>query len=156
MRKFELGDWASVAEIIGTIAVVISLLFVAQSLDRNTAAISSESTDDVLGALREVELSVISNPDLLHIVVKGRDNVESLSALEREAYARYVVIYLDEWDKLDARERLGLLRTENLEGWHPYFEAWLKEHVTPEMWGEIKWNYGDSNISERIEAVLSE
>lgn len=37
MQKLSLSDWASVAEIAATVAVVISLIFVAISLERNTA-----------------------------------------------------------------------------------------------------------------------
>lgn len=155
MPKIDLKEWAAIAEIIGTIAVIVSLLFVAQSLDRNTAAISATSTAEITDALREVELSVLNNPALLNVVVKGRDEPDSLSDLEREQYTRYVGMYIDEWEKIDSRERLGLIQPVNLEGWHPYFESWLIRHVSPEMWEEIRWNYGDSNIAGRVDAVFS-
>ena len=141
-----LHDWAAIAEIAGTIAVVVSLLFVAQSLDRNTAALSSDSTDDVRGALREIETSVINNPELLQVILRGSNDPESLNLQELEQYKRYVAIYIDEWDMIDAWERLGLLRPENLEGWHPYFETWVEKHVTPELWEEIRWNWSSRNL----------
>ena len=150
-----LHDWAAIAEIAGTIAVVVSLLFVAQSLDRNTAALSSDSTDDVLDALREIETSVINNSELLQVILRGSNDPESLNLQELEQYKRYVAIYIDEWDMIDAWERLGLLRPENLEGWHPYFETWVEKHVTPELWEEIRWNWADSKFVERIDAILS-
>jgi len=155
MRKLELRDWAAVAEIVGTIAVVVSLLFVVQSLNRNSAIVSSSIADNVYAALREIELSALNNPELLNVIIQGRDNPESLSAREMDQYARYVAMYVDEWDRIDTRERLGLLRSENVAGWHTYFESWIRKHVTPETWEEIKWNYADSGISERVEAALS-
>ena len=155
MSKLELKDWAAVAEIVGTIAVVISLIFVAQSVNRNSAIASSAITDNVYTALREVELSVLSNPELQNVIIQGRDNPESLNAHEMDQYERYVVMYLDEWDRIDARDQLGLLRSENLAGWHPYFESWLSRHVTRELWERVKWNYADSGITERVEAALS-
>jgi hypothetical protein len=91
----------------------------------------------------------------LQVILRGRNDPESLNLQELEQYKRYVAIYIDEWDMIDARERLGLLRAENLEGWHPYFETWLEKHVTPELWDEIRWNWAETKFVERIDAILS-
>ncbi len=54
MRRLGLSDWASIAEITGTIAVVISLLIVAYSLERNTTALSGQIVNEMYDANREI------------------------------------------------------------------------------------------------------
>ena len=36
MERLKLTEWAALAEIIGTVAIVVSLLFVGYSINRNT------------------------------------------------------------------------------------------------------------------------
>lgn len=47
MRRLTLSEWAAVGEIVGTIAVVISLVFVVYGLNQNTAAIHG-STENII------------------------------------------------------------------------------------------------------------
>lgn len=47
MKKMTLSQWAQVAEIGGTLAVVISLLTVVWSINQNTAAMSARGVDDI-------------------------------------------------------------------------------------------------------------
>ena len=53
MKKRTLNEWASIAEIFSTVAVVISLLTVAYTIDRNTKAISRQGIDALYDGHRE-------------------------------------------------------------------------------------------------------
>ena len=130
MRKLSLSDWASVAEIAGTIAVVISLLFVMFSLESNTAAVSGQTADDMYDAQRIIDLSVLNNPELMMVIVRGRVDSGSLSELEREQYMSWLVMYLDIWQRMYIREQDGLIQSETVVGWHEYYAEWAKRHLT--------------------------
>ena len=47
MSKLKLTEWAAVSEIIGTVAVVISLLFLAFSVNRNTVVMQASNDNFV-------------------------------------------------------------------------------------------------------------
>jgi hypothetical protein len=48
MRKLDLQEWSAVAEIVGTVGIVISLLFVAYTVNRNTIELRSTNENATL------------------------------------------------------------------------------------------------------------
>ena len=85
VRKLSLSDWGSVAEIVATVAVVISLIFVVISLERNTAVMQA-SNDNFIYELQYGRVrDIVSSPGMASIYVKHR-NGEDLSAEEKERF----------------------------------------------------------------------
>jgi hypothetical protein len=157
VRKLRLSDWASIAEIGGTLAVVISLLFVAYSLERNTTAVSGQTADEMYDAVRQVELTLFSNPELMMVTMRGKADFDGLSDVEKEQYKQWVIIYLDLWERMYAREVDGLIQRETVLGWHEYFTEWSKRYITPDIWEEIGWNWpGDTGFYELVDAAVSD
>ena len=156
MRKLNLSDWASVAEIAGTVAVVISLLFVAFSLERNTTAVSGQTTDDLARELSQIDLIVLTNPELMMVTIKGRVDPDGLSELEREQYKNWAMMYLDVWERMHHREKEGLIQPQTIEGWNEYFAEWAKRNLTREIWKEIRWNWPTSDFGDLVDAALAD
>jgi len=48
MKKANLSNWAAISEIVGAIAVVVSLLFVAYSINQNTTALTLAGSERFL------------------------------------------------------------------------------------------------------------
>ena len=153
MQKLNLSQWASVAEIGGTVAVVISLLLVVISLDRNTAALSAENTDDLYDALRQIELVVLNNFELADISVRGAANPDSLSEAETEIYKMWATMYLDLWERTLIRENAGLILPGTLEGWDEWYGEWVIRHLTYEMWKDLEWNWTEGSLRKKVEAL---
>ena len=64
MKKSGVKKWAAIAEIAGTVVVIVSLLFVIQSIDQNTKAIEAAEANNIWAAWREVGIMpVINNPE---------------------------------------------------------------------------------------------
>lgn len=157
MQRLKLSDWASVAEIFGTIAVVVSLLIVAFSLERNTRAVSGQSADVITSAMREIDTSLLNDPELLMISIKGGEDPYSLTGLQFARYQQWVVMNLGVWEQLLARQGYGLLQNEAVVGWDEYFVEWTGRHVTRELWEDIAWNFPavtSGYFQSRVEAAL--
>jgi hypothetical protein len=153
MRKLRLSEWASLAEVVGTIAVVISLLFVAYSLERNTTAVSGQFADQLYAAVREMELELMRNPRI-EVVARGREGAARLSYTEREQYKLWAGIYLDMWELMYRRQRQGLIQPETVYGWDEYFENWAKRNLSSEIWAELRWQYTGDAFRDRLDAML--
>ena len=153
MRKLSLSDWASLAEVAGAIAVVISLVFVVLSLDRNTAAITSQVGDTSYEAIRELNLLLLSNPELFEITTKAAADIDSLDANELEKYKIWVHVYIDLWERFYDWDVSGVIG-EDYGGWHEYFSAWTGRHVTRELWDDIKWQFTNPAFNDQVEAAL--
>ena len=116
MTKLTLRDWASVAEIVGTIAVVVSLLFVAYSVNHNTEVLQSLN-DNLLYEYDEHGISDVTNdPSMAAILVK-LDNNEQLTAIENERFLNYRYRTLNMWELAHDRYVEGLFPEEKWLGW---------------------------------------
>lgn len=155
MRKLSLSEWASVAEIVGAVAVVISLILVVSSVDRNTAAITSQVEDASYDALREVNLSLLNNPELFDIIIRATGGLDKLDETELEKYKAWIHINLDLWERMYSWEVSGLIDKSN-DGWNDYFSAWTKRHVSRELWADIKWRFADPGFNKKVDLALSE
>ncbi len=76
METFKLAEWAALAEIIGTVAIVVSLLFVGYSINRNTKkmqAVNENYLYEVQDSRRGAEAA---NSQLSALVVKAQSDVK--------------------------------------------------------------------------------
>jgi len=154
MRKLSLSEWASAAEIVGAFAVVVSLVFVIASVDRNTAAITAQVGDASYEAIRELNLNLLNNPELFDITVRAAASLDDLDNTELEKYKLWLHINLDIWERFYDWDRSGVI-DENSGGWHDYFSAWTARYVTKELWDDIKWKFTDPEFSTQVELALS-
>ena len=72
-----LGDWAAIAEIVGALAVVITLIYLAvqvrhskESLDANTKAIRGQSISDVTRNVHDLATVVLQGHDIASVLQK--------------------------------------------------------------------------------------
>ncbi len=76
MERLKLTEWAALAEIIGTVAIVVSLLFVGYSINRNTKemqAVNENYLFEVQDPRRDAEAA---NSQLSALVVKAQFDVK--------------------------------------------------------------------------------
>ena len=92
MKKFTLTEWAAAGEIVGTVAVVISLLFVAYSINRNTDATQASSENILFERHTELANQFMLDPTLAEIMVKRRNGDADLTEVE---------VAGEKWNKCD-------------------------------------------------------
>lgn len=133
MNRRPLSELASIAEIIASIAVVISLLFVGVQIYNNTAVIRASQSNDLYDALREVEVAVLSNPHLMNAVDKGMAGRRSEMSEEEIVYFQnYISQSFTVWEQAYSRASDGLMSDENYRAWEANFAEYLRRGVTPE------------------------
>ena len=70
-------------EAIGIFAVVASLVFLAWEIRQNTAVISGQSVNELYDAVREIDLIILADRELIRITEYTADNVAELDPAER-------------------------------------------------------------------------
>ncbi len=137
MTILNLTEWAAVAEIIGTAAVVISLLFVAYTVNKNTAVMHASNEN----FLYEIQFArgrdIVASPGLAAIYAKRRRN-EELSEEEQERFHWDKLQDLSSWELAFRRHRDGMFSTEQWEAWDKYFVVSLTGQFPEESWVEVK------------------
>ena len=89
MKKPALGDLANLAEIVGAIAIVISLIYVGQELTANTAAVKAASLQSITNSSSASMLAVVENGDFAEIRLQGDRDPTQLSEVEGLRYVLY-------------------------------------------------------------------
>ena len=154
MRNLSLSDWASLAEIVATVAVVISLIFVVISLERNTAVMQA-SNDNFIYELQFARTrDIVSSSGMASIYVRHR-NGEELSAEEQERFYWDKMQELSTWELAFNRHRDGLFSTQLWEGWDEYFKVSFTDQFSSDSWAEVRAFYAE-DFQSHIDAVYAE
>jgi len=99
VKTLKLSDWANIAEIITTVALVVSIIFVGLQINQNTAATRSAASQAVHSRFSDWYLSAQSDPDLLSISIRGMDEYGTLSPTEKSQFiAMFMAFSLNNQD----------------------------------------------------------
>jgi len=77
--RVKLSEWASIAEIIGAVAVVVSLLYVGLQVNDNTSAIRSTAANDATVTMQAWYLEMGSNRQASDVWFNAMTSAEPLS-----------------------------------------------------------------------------
>ena len=152
MNRSDLPIWASVAEIVSAIAIVISLLYVGFELNRNTAVLNVDGNREVLEATRTWERLLIGDKELVALYSKGPEGFQEFSKEERLRYSYLVSQYAAIWEQAFDEHAAGLLQTESWEEWNNAFRPELY-YIAP-AWPEIAMYFTD-DFQRHIEMELA-
>ena len=89
------AELASLAEIVGAIAVVITLIYIAKEIRQNSRALSMNALRDTTAQWNDWSNMLASSGDLADIVVKATKDYDSLSDAETLRYGGYVQSFFD-------------------------------------------------------------
>ena len=149
MNRFKL------VKTIGTVGVIVSLVFVAFSINRNTEETRASQTNYFLDASRDIELAIAADNEWSRIVVKGRDRSEPLSETEQFRYDDYVIANIDLWKQMRGRHNNGLLTDLDIDEWDAYFIGWAKSYIFESDWQRLRWQYGSDQIVQVVQEAIS-
>lgn len=110
-----LSDWASIAEILGAIAIVVSLAFVAFEIRRNTQASRAATYQEHMGFEIGLLATAASDADLSRI---------------------YMAVVADEFDSLDKveQQRATWLMGATYRPWEGYYLQYKRGMMSKEAW----------------------
>ena len=116
-------NWAAAgvfAEMVGAIAVVVSLLFLATEVRRNRNATESASVDALAEGFNSLNAHLMDSPDLASIWLKGMSDPESMTEVESLRFIAMMQSYLNHFTTLMKYHEAGLLPEEQ---WQTHYSA---------------------------------
>ena len=129
VKRLDLTGLAAIAEVIGTVGIIVSLIFVAYSINSNTDEVKASQTNVIYEMSREIELTVASDPEWVSIILRGRSHTDQLSEIDQYRYDAYLIAILDLWDQLLFRNTDGLMDEGIVEDWDVYFDDWVEHYM---------------------------
>lgn len=109
--------WREFAETLGVIGVIASLAFVALEIRQNTTAVRSQAAQGVMDQIFAVYETMVIDPTVTEIVLRGLDDPLSLSAGESARFHSFQTISFQSYQNIFVQVREGALDPGLAEGW---------------------------------------
>ncbi|MDX1556100.1 MAG: hypothetical protein R3212_08745 [Xanthomonadales bacterium] len=131
---------SAIAEWIGVILIIISLIYVALQVRQNTETIKSATELETGRMWSELHSRVAHSPDMVDIWDKGLTTPDALTPTEKRRFVWFVAEYFFVVENLYRQRTLGFL---SLETWsqhekavaglllHPLLQRWWESGVSP-------------------------
>jgi hypothetical protein len=145
MKKLLLTEWAAIGELVGTAAVVISLLFLAYSVGQNTEAVQGSMENLIFEQHAVLQNHFITDPTMAELYVRMGGEDPQLTDIEQVRWDTHQVNFLDLWALAFTRHEEGLLADDPWSGWNVYFIYVFSkgpEKLSFERWNELSFGFG--------------
>lgn len=144
MNWSELG---AAAELVGAIAVVVTLVYLAIQIRQNTRSVATATYDSVMTGFNDLNVELMRDPDLLSLYLRGTEHPESLTEAEGTRFVLMIRCYANQWEKLLRLYQAGALPAA---AWRSYAPEAAQILGTP---GGRLFQRDNSNFRELYEAL---
>jgi hypothetical protein len=142
-----ISELGSIGELLGSIAVFISLIYLAMQVKSGTDAARTSTYQSVVSDFGSLNQSIASIPELSLLFVKAQEDFESLSADEKARASQLFFTVFRNFENMYYQHRKGYLEEELWVGWkrlmltyyaRPGFQAWwsIREDVYSKLFAE--------------------
>ena len=145
-----LDAFAAIAEIIGAVAVVVSLLYVGGEVRRNTAATQAATYQEAVRASNEYLLALALDSALTDIVLRAEADPTSLTAAEARRYFSYHRVFWRNMDNAYVQHERGVLADSE---WEVYRGVACDARIYAPAWS---WDLHRDALSPDFVALMDE
>jgi hypothetical protein len=130
-------DWdavSAIAQIVGSVAVVLSVLYLAVQVHQSTRVAKLAAQDAAATSLREVTRPFAENADLARIWRAGLEDLQSLSAEEQARFFHSVYQFLKAFETIHFHHVYGLMDQQIWRGWCGLLEHYIATPGIDHYW----------------------
>src|SRR5262249_58975748 len=138
-----LNDLANIGQVVGAIAVVVSLIYVALQIRQNTNAVRSATAQTVHEHFAKWYHLVAADDELSQIVANGLRDYESLSEKQRVRFIAAFMAFLSYSQNAFLKWREGLLASPLWLGWELVIMNLVCAPGGKAFWKDRAYMFGD-------------
>ena len=97
--KLKLKQWSQIGEVIGAVAIVVSLIYVASELRQNTEATQAATFQQMVQLSSTRLITMASDADMADILRRGIQDLDTLTDQER---FRFFLVNRAQWRAMEA------------------------------------------------------
>jgi hypothetical protein len=136
---------SAVSQLIGSLAVVLSVLYLAVQVHQSTRVAKVAMQDAAAAALRDVTKPLMENAELERIWRVGIEDIGALSVEERARFFHAAYQFLKAFETIHFHHVYGMMDRDLWEGWHGLLRHYV---VAPGM--AHYWKLRPEVFSERF------
>jgi hypothetical protein len=100
-------DLGSIGEFLAAIATIVTLLYLALQIRKNTLSTQSSSFQSISDAMNHINMSVAQSPELSRIWISGGADRQALSDSERHQFDMMLLSYFHVFETMYYQAELG-------------------------------------------------
>ena len=144
-----------IAEVIGTLAVLITLFYLSRQLRQNTEEIRSANYHGVTDSFNQLNLTVAGNADLARVFKTGNEAYETLAEEEKTQYGFVMHSAFRILDVIKFQSERGTGDTTLWEFEKKTLDTLLAAPCGRRWWKERSYNFGEDFVRYVETDVLS-
>ena len=141
---------SAISQLVGSIAVVLSVLYLGVQVHRSTRVAKLATQDAAATALRDVTKPLMENAELERIWRVGLEDIASLSAEERARFFHATYQWLKAFETIHFHYVYGLMDRQLWEGWQE-----LLRHYVAAPGIAYYWKLRPEVFSERFRKFVN-
>ena len=134
----------AIGEVLGAVAVLLTLIYLALQIRQNTLAIQSAAAQDVHENFAEWYASTQSDPVLIDLSAKGMKDYSSLSDIERGQFIALFMSFCIHFQNAFYKWQEGSLSPELWRGWEYVSMNMLSTPGGKEFWNDRDYLFADA------------
>jgi len=150
----DLSGWAALAEIVASVAVIISLLLVAYSIKRNTDEMEVSNSNFLYQLDADIAGDVSRDVGLATILHKVKRE-EALTGVEKIQYIAFQERYLGLLEIAWTQYKSGSLALIDWRDWDQYLSVFVTDGLPKELWAE-KRSFYKTEFAEYVDSKYVE
>ena len=106
----------AIGEVIGAVAVLVTLVYLASQIRQNTKSLKATATQAIMSETSRTYSALASDEDMSRIYWSGLEDFWSLNQSERRRFATYMASTMKPWENILTQVRIGAIEKEAMDG----------------------------------------
>ncbi|MDP2481313.1 MAG: hypothetical protein Q8W51_11490 [Candidatus Palauibacterales bacterium] len=153
MDRDRVQTWASIAEIVSALAIVVSLVYAGYQFRRSTTLSSSDAAAVLIERFRESNKLLIESPGLAKIVLAGRARSADLSEADRLRYRTFEREFFNTWEAAWLYHADGILDAPTWADLDDYFAVAAKRRPA-RVWVQVREDFPEEPFRAHVDSVM--
>ncbi len=137
----KLEKWALVAEIVGALAIVLSLIFVGLEI-RDSTRVTTLTLDRVLDQQNlALNLAITNSADFAELLVRGELDRDGLNTAERARFDNYCLSRFGAYENIVDDFAAGFIADDDYDVWAGHFKYRFDKPGYRQFWIEYRSHY---------------
>jgi len=125
---------SAIADLIGGVGVVVSLVYLAIQIRQNTRAMKAQSAREAVAAMRDFNKSMVEDTEIARIFRLGAENLADLTEEERGRFGHILFNFFKTAEELHYQYLHGSLDPEIWESWKGIIALYATSPGFDEYW----------------------
>ncbi len=144
-------DLGSLGELVGAVAVVISLIYLATQIHQNTQVVRASSYEDVANGTREFMALFVRDEKLAQLYLRGASQIDQLTPEERLQFDMLLGHLFANFDMTVDLFNRRMIDEKMMAPFTRFAQSFLAEAGVADWWSRSRHFFSD-DLREHIEA----